>query len=84
MDARKVSPYTDFFYARPSFLEGIGRLVDFFGSLQEYNVSSSPGAADARAIRADWMAVGNDMRVVLRESGYRRKERAEKDSINPE
>jgi len=57
----KISSYTHFLYARPSFLEGIARIVDFFGVLQDYNTSTTPQAADERAIRADWAAVGNDL-----------------------
>ena len=62
---RNISPYTDFLYSRPSFLEGVARVADFFGALQEYNVSSSPEAADLRAMRADWLAVGDDLRKAI-------------------
>lgn len=57
----RTSLNTDFLYARPSILEGLARIVDFFGALQEYNISSTPESADARAIRADWAAVGADL-----------------------
>ncbi len=53
--------YTDFLYARPSFLEGVGRLLDFGGTLNVYNASGSTEEADARALAADWAAVGEDM-----------------------
>ena len=45
-------------YARPSFLEGISRLIDFTGSLNTYNSSRTPEEADFRAILSDWEAVG--------------------------
>ena len=60
-----VNSHSDFLFSRPSFLEGVARVFDFFGILQEYNSSSSPQAADERAIRADWEAVGDDMRMVM-------------------
>jgi hypothetical protein len=62
-----VSPYTDFLYARPSFLEGMARIVDFLGLLQGYNASLTAEAADIRAVLADWDAVGDDFRLALEE-----------------
>lgn len=61
-----MSKFTDFLYARPSFLEGVARMVDIRNILQEYNTSSSPELADERAIRADWHAIGNDVREVIK------------------
>lgn len=57
--------YTDFLFARPSFWEGMGRVIDFGNALQEYNTSSSGSAADERALKADWQAVGEDMRKAM-------------------
>ena len=56
---------SDFLFARPSLLEGVGRIVDFGGSLSMYNFSRTPAEADARAIAVDWRAVGHDVRVAL-------------------
>lgn len=56
---------SDFLFARPSFLEGVGRIVDISGSLNTYNESRSNEDADARAIRQDWEAVGHDVGVAL-------------------
>lgn len=52
-------------YVNPSFWEGVARLVDITGSLNEYNYSGSPNEADCRAIASDWEAVGSDMRVAM-------------------
>jgi hypothetical protein len=52
---------TDYLYARPSILEGIGRNLDFFGALNRYNASESEYDADSTAFMADWLAVYNDM-----------------------
>jgi hypothetical protein len=54
-------------FARPSFLEGVARLVDFTGLLNTYNTSDSPQEADYRAMLADWEAVGIDVRESLRQ-----------------
>jgi hypothetical protein len=48
-------------YAEPSFLEGMARLVDVYGILNEYNYSFSDEEADIRAIRSDWENVGDDI-----------------------
>jgi hypothetical protein len=52
---------TDFLFARPSFMEGFARIVDFGGSLNEYNSSQSHEEADAMAIQKDFAVVGNDI-----------------------
>lgn len=65
--------FTDFLYSRPSFLEGVARVVDFANVLQEYNASSTPEIADERATRADWKAVGSDMYKALEKVGINRK-----------
>lgn len=50
--------FSDFMFARPSFLEGWARLFDFAGSLNVYNSSEDP---DVAAQWADWSAVGAAM-----------------------
>ncbi|VAW32302.1 hypothetical protein MNBD_CHLOROFLEXI01-1053 [hydrothermal vent metagenome] len=59
------SIYSEYLFARPSFLEGVGRIVDFTNMLEKYNSSSSTKAADLRAIRADWNAVGSDIQQAI-------------------
>ena len=53
-------------YARPSFFEGLARLLDVGGTLNEYNTSKSPEEADYRAIFADWQAVGLDIDMAIK------------------
>jgi hypothetical protein len=58
--------YTDSLYARPSFLSGMVRLLDFWGvfdqyNFDQYNSGPTPRAADAKAIYSDWRAVGYDL-----------------------
>ena len=54
--------YTDFLYARPSFLEGMARIADMGGTLNEYNASDDP---DTVALMMDWLAVGRAMRQAI-------------------
>jgi len=52
-------------YTKPSFLEGVARLVDIAGTLDEYNYSDSDDEADSRAIESDWEAVGHDLHSAM-------------------
>ena len=54
--------YSDFLYARPSFLEGMARIADMGGTLNEYNASDNP---DTVALTMDWLAVGRAMRQAI-------------------
>ena len=52
-------------FARPSFAEGAGRLLDMGATMQRYNTSKTEAQADIDAIRNDWRAVGEDFRVSI-------------------
>jgi hypothetical protein len=45
----------------PSLWEGVARILDFGGSLNDYNYSLSDVQADRCAIRSDWRNVGIDV-----------------------
>ncbi len=60
-----MGKYTDLLYARPSFVSGLGRVLDVGGTLNEYNTSSSPDEADQSAMLSDWYAVGDDIREAI-------------------
>ena len=60
-----METHSDFLYARPSFLEGLARIVDLGGTMNEYNVSPSGQEADAVAIWMDWAVIGQDMRDAI-------------------
>lgn len=53
---------TDFLFVTPSFVNGMGRSIDLFGSFSEYNISKTPQEADARALRNDVRAIGDDFK----------------------
>jgi len=55
---------TDFLYARPSVLEGIGRNIDLFGVLNKYNTSKNGAEADSKARRNDIKTLKEDFNVV--------------------
>ncbi len=54
---------TDFLFARPSFLSGVAKVLDLFGTFTRYNSSTTPDEADSRAIAADWGVVGQDLQT---------------------
>ncbi len=58
-------------FSRPSFLRGFARLIDLGGTLNKYNYSESPEAADYYAVWSDWLAVGDDLKQGFNE--YSRK-----------
>lgn len=64
-----MSELSSFLFARPSFSEGVSRLLDFKNTLSEYNTSPTGDLADYYAIWADWRLIGNELKNVAKESG---------------
>ncbi len=54
--------YSTLAFAHRSWLSGVARLLDWRGSMNEYNVSPSPDEADYVALASDWYAIGDDLR----------------------
>ena len=52
---------TDFLFAQPSLLIGIGRLLDLCGLMDDYNRSRTEQEADARSLYSDWRITGEDL-----------------------
>lgn len=57
-----MNDLSSFLFARPSFTEGAGRLLDFGNTLFEYNRSETGELADYRAIYADCRVIGEELR----------------------
>jgi hypothetical protein len=55
-----MKEHSFFLFARPSFLSGVARLLDFGGTLKVYNEHDAPREADLRAFAEDWKALGFD------------------------
>jgi len=47
----QMNGLTDHILAMPSFLEGVGSVLDFGGELDEYNFAETPEATDAFWLR---------------------------------
>lgn len=57
--------YSSLLFAQPTFLEGVGRAMDFGDTLTEFNRSLDNEQADRLALWADWCAVGEDLGAVI-------------------
>lgn len=53
-------------FAVPSFIEGIARVLDLGCTLNEYNYSITPDAADMDALSSDWNAICGDMNCAVK------------------
>ena len=60
-----MGKYSELLYARPTFLSGLARILDFGGTLNVYNTSKSAADADQEALLSDWYAVGDDIRDAI-------------------
>lgn len=66
-----MSDKSTFLFARPSFIEGLARVMDLGSTMQIYNNSKSEKEADIKALKKDWEAVGEDILNVVKK--YERK-----------
>ena len=64
-----MNSFSQLLFARPSFFEGAGRVLDWGDSLTAFNQSPSSDEADRIATASDWHAVGADLAVAI--SQYR-------------
>ncbi len=46
-------------FADPSFLEGMSRVLDLLGNMDNYNEDATPEIADSKALFSDWASVGD-------------------------
>ncbi len=60
-----ASPWAAHRLVLPDFLSGVARLFDFTGTMNPPLYEGSPEEADARGLREDWQAVGDDMERAL-------------------
>ena len=47
-------------FARPSFVEGMARILDLGLTLNDYNSFPLPDQADNYALKSDWESIGAD------------------------
>lgn len=54
-----------FFFVPPTFLDGVARTFDLFGTFDSFNVGRTPAEHDLVSMRDDWKAVGEDLQAAL-------------------
>ena len=47
------------------FIDGMARIFDFTGSLDQPRYTGNGFEDDVAALRSDWIAVGNDLRAAM-------------------
>lgn len=52
-------------YTKPSFIEGIARIFDFGGLLDDYDFGLTAEQTDFLALSSDWYAIGLDLSKAL-------------------
>ncbi len=63
-----MNDYFGLLYARPSFLEGLGRVLDMGATMAEYNTSLTGAQADLLAQRADLQTLRRDFQEAQRQA----------------
>ena len=48
-------------FAKPSFVEGVCRILDLGATLNVYNRNATPEEADSEALESDWFSVGDEL-----------------------
>ena len=56
---------SDFLFATPKFISGMGAVLDLGSTMTMFNESSTPEEADTLALANDWSMVGKDMRYAV-------------------
>jgi hypothetical protein len=65
---------SDFLFARPSFIEGMARVLDMGCTLNTYNDSRTPEEADEKAFKSDFISVFKDLKNSI--GHYEQKEKS--------
>lgn len=73
-DIFKNSPTFRLFKREPSFADGFASIVDMTPSTERYNQDDTPKEADVNSLKADWQAVGDDLREVIKKYERRSKQ----------
>lgn len=54
-------------FVTPTFLSGLIRVFDIASTINVYNDLQSPEEADFRALQSDWIVVGDDMKISIKD-----------------
>lgn len=73
---RKYTNMGENIFAQPSFISGIGRVIDLGSTFDSYAEHENGEQADADASRRDWVRVGKDLYLAI--SKYKRNTKSNK------
>jgi hypothetical protein len=65
----QISNKSSYLFAMPRFSRGVARAFDLFSVYSKhsaYNTSESGESADYKALRSDWLQVGDDLKLAMR------------------
>lgn len=62
LNVTQISGKSSFLFAYPSFTRGMARVLDLGATYVPYNQSESGDIADFKALRSDWLQVGEDIK----------------------
>lgn len=62
------------FKKEPSFADGMASLIDMSPNLSRYNQDKTGNQADVNSLRADWQAIGDDLRETIEDYGQKSKQ----------
>lgn len=63
------SPTFRLFKRPPTFIGGMGSIMDLSSNSLNYNLDATEADADYKSLAADWTAVGNDLTHAISEYG---------------
>lgn len=58
--------HTGYLFSHPSFLSGLGSVLNVAGNYFDYNYSGNSYEADRRALQSDWKSIGQDISFSIR------------------
>ena len=64
---RKLLQYSTYLFSKSSFLTGLGQIFDFTGSYPKQQHRKLTTQTDTHATVLDWLAVGDDLRVGVKQ-----------------
>ena len=57
---------TNVLFSRPSFISGLGSVINVAGNYFEFKYSNSGEEADRKALESDWDVIGDDLRNTIK------------------
>lgn len=53
-------------FSMPSFMKGVARSIDLYGTIDEYNIADDGRETDTKALKRDWEMIGKDLYAAIK------------------